>query len=150
MFTTKGTRMRGPSIPFARFTLSLALILALGDVHCALTEGASHAAAGPTATAPMKPGHECCKGGAASGPEAPARPEAPPCCGCTAIPSWTLPTDSAPLAAAPVATGLAVLASFDVLPAPVAAWTPLPPATGSPPGLVALRAHGLRAPPTTV
>jgi hypothetical protein len=151
MLSTKGTLMRARSLWFVRFVLPLAILLALGDLHCALTGGSSHRTSEASAAAPMKPGHECCRPStdAASTPTSPAD-EAPPCCGCKSIPAWTLPTDGSPVAAAPAASLLAVLIAVPSLPLPLATWTPSVPATASPPPLLARRAHGLRAPPTTV
>jgi hypothetical protein len=151
MLSTKGTLMRARSLWFVRFALPLAILLALGDLHCALTGGSSHRTDGASAAAPMKPGHECCRPSTGAERTAPApADEAPPCCGCQSIPSWTLPTDASPAAAAPAAGVLAVLTAAPSLPLPLATWTPSVLATGSPPTLLARRAHGLRAPPTTV
>ena len=130
--------------------LSLAVGFSLGDLHCAWMAVSSHGPGVAAAVAAPAPGHACCKSGAATTPAAPADDDAP-CCGCKTVPAWTLPSVASPAIVAPAASAVVVLAptAFST-PLPRATWTLPVPDTGSPPRLVALRAHGLRAPPTTV
>lgn len=122
---------------FALLATLLAVLLPLEQSHCAWMGLMPHA---PRAAANAS--HACCRHGAKPAPE--ARPSAD--CACMNLPAGSIPA-ALSSGSSPIVPSSAVAAETFMLPRVVAVAAAPPLDVGSPPLLIKLGAHGLRAPP---
>jgi hypothetical protein len=134
--------MKCSRVWFAGIAASLALLMPLEQTHCVWMSLLSHPACAPQ----VSTSHACC----ASSGHAPRRPQPPSDACCIHLPPGSLrPSVSA---SQPVfSSSAAVVADWSGVARTTTHRVPRPALdVGSPPHLIPLGAHGLRAPPLSV